>query len=196
MDEAKLESLRQLDWEEIAAKVANYARRLGWNLYGWRDGELLPKGQTMEDVVFEVIAEFWDNPDRFVAHCSLTTQLCGVVRQKLWNLSQSKESKTTTREEVSEAVGGREDAKLPDLDLQARDTFRRALDLLAEHPKVKGKSDHESVVTALACGMMDPDELERATGLSRQRIYQVQRELNDIYPAVKRTIEHDGGGSP
>ena len=194
MDKATLETLRQLDWEEIAAKLANYARRVGRNMYGWYDGQMLPNGKTFEDITFEVIGEFWDNPDRFVAQCSLTTQLCGVVRQKLWNLSQSKESKTTKRETKLEVVGGIDNSASPDEVLQFRDTYERVLDLLAEHPKIKGKSDHESVLVAFACHKLEPDELENETGLSRERIYQVRRELNAIYPDIKRTLEQDEGG--
>lgn len=196
MDEATLDSLRQLDWEEIAAKLANFARRLGRNLYGWQDGEMMPKGLSAEDIAFAVIEEFWENPDRFAAKCSLTTQLCGVVRQKLWNLAQSKESKTTLRDTEFETLGGHDPAMPPDGVLQSIDTFDRALNLLADHPKVRGRSDHESIVTALAYRLFEPEELERETGLPRKRIYQVQRELNEIYPDIKRKLDHDGGGSP
>ena len=192
MDEAKLESLRQLDWEEIAAKLANFTRRVAFSLYGWKDGELLPKGLSPEDVVYEVISEFWKNPARFQASCSLTTQLCGVVKQKLWNISQSKESKTTQRENELEVVAGENRQQGPDRICQIRDSFNGAINRIGNHPKVKGKEDHELVVTALSCGVLDPDEIERETGLSRIRIYQVQRELREIYPDIKRDLEKDG----
>ena len=55
-----------------------------------------------------------------------------------------------------------------------------AIALLAGHPAVKGKADHELVVTALGCGCFDPDELAKETKLPIKRIYQVQRELNEL----------------
>ena len=63
-----------------------------------------------------------------------------------------------------------------------------AVSMLSEHAAVKGKPDHEIVVTALSCGSFGYDELERDTGLSRNRIYQVQRELNDLYPEIKKKL--------
>lgn len=187
MKDDELEQYRQLDWMEIAAKVTNFARRVACGLYGW-DGEVMAKGTSPDELSRDAIMEFWQNPSRFQSTCSLTTFLCGIVRQKLWNLSQSKEAQTTRRETEFEGVGGHDLAMPPDCAAAMKDDFLRAVALLSEHPRVKGKPDHELVVTALGCGVFDGDELERETGLPRARINQIRRELNDIFPDIRKKL--------
>lgn len=194
MEDDELERLRALDWEEIAAKVANFAASWAGNHYGW-NGEALAKGISPEDIACEAIEEFFQNPSRLPRDRTLTTFLCGIVKSKLWNASQWKETRTTTREDDLETMAGFTTHPSPDVTVESSDAFSSAIALLSEHPAVKGKADHELVVTALGCGCFDPDELAKESSLPIKRIYQIQRELNAIYPAIKKQLLTEKGAS-
>ena len=194
MTEDKLEQLRELDWEEIAAKVANFARSEAHIRYGW-NGAAMSKGSSPEDLACDAIAEFWQNPSRFPGTCELTTFLCGIVRQKLWNMSQWVETRTTHRVEELESAGGFASTASPDAAAETKDDFMAAITMLAEHPNLKGKPDHELVLTALSCGSFGYDELAKDTGLPIKRIYQVQRELNATYPDIKTKLHITKGAN-
>ncbi len=187
MTEHKLEQIREMDWEEIAAKVANFARSEAHIRYGW-NGAAMPKGSSPEDLACDAIAEFWQNPSRLPETCELTTFLCGIIRQKLWNMSQWEETRTTQRVDELESVGGFASTASPDTAAETKDDFMAAINMLAEHPNLKGKPDHELVLTALSCGSFSYDELAKDTGLPINRIYQVQRELNATYPDIKTKL--------
>ena len=192
MTEEKMEQFRDLDWEEIAAKVANFARSEARNRYGW-NGAAMVKGSSPEDIACDAIAEFWEDPSRFPGTCELTTFLCGLVRHKLWNMSKWSETQTTRREDDLEAVGGFAQTASPDVAIETKDDFMTAITMLSEHPSAKGKPDHELVLTAMSCGSMGHAELAKDTGLPITRIYQVQRELNAIYPDIKRKLHTTKG---
>lgn len=192
MNDDELEQYRGLDWVEIAAKVANYAQMEARVRYGW-NGSIMAKAKAPDELACEAIAEFWSNPSRFPGTCELTTFLCGIVRSKLWNIAKSEEARTTQRETEFQNIGGYDGATAPDEVAAVKDDFDFAIALLSEHPRVKGKPDHELLVTALGCGAFDPDELEKETGLQRSRIYQVQRELADIYPDIKKQLQSKKG---
>lgn len=187
MTEDELEQLRGLDWDEIAAKVANYARSEARNRYGW-NGVVMAKGTSPEDLACDAIAEFWQNPSRLPGDCVLTTFLCGLVRHKLWNMSQWEETRTTRREEDLESVAGFTTVVSPDAAAETKDDFMAAITMLSEHTELKGKPDHELILTALSCGVFGYGELAKETGLPINRIYQVQRELNAMYPDIKRKL--------
>lgn len=192
MNDDELEQYRQMDWVEIAAKVANFAMKEARVRYGW-NGNIMAKGKAPDELACEAIAEFWQKPSRFPGTCELTTFLCGIVRQKLWNLSQSKEAQTTHRETEFEDVAELDRTVSPDAAFAMRDDFATVISLLSEHPRVKGKPDHELIITALGCGAFDPDELEKETNLQRSRIYQVQRELADIFPDIRKQLQTKKG---
>ena len=194
MNDDELEHLRALDWEEIAMKVANFASSEARNRYGW-NGAAMTKGTSPEDLACDAIAEFWQEPSRYSGKCSLTTFLCGIIRHKLWNVAKWEETRTTSREDNMEAVAGFTANPSPDTAAGTSDAFAVAISLLSDHSTVKGKNDHELVVTALACGCFEPDELAKETGLPIKRIYQVQRELNAIYPAIKKQLFNEKGVS-
>ncbi|NQV29065.1 MAG: sigma-70 family RNA polymerase sigma factor [Rhodopirellula sp.] len=190
MDGEQLESLRSQDWEEIAAKVLSaayvYATRYGWN----RDSSL-PNGKSVEDIVMEAIADIWGSPERINPSVPLTTQLKGIVRSKLWNQSQSTDEKVVRSDTMEETAlaSDPEPAHLVD----QQDEFDRAMQLLAEHPKVKIKPDLELVVLALSCGAVEVREIVDETGLTRERVYQLQRELRVIYPSIAEKLQPGEG---
>lgn len=180
MNEEGLNRLRALDWEEITAKLMLAAITMAVR-YGWMPKSALPVGKSLEDVVAEAIADLWSQPDRLNPAVDVAVQLRGMVRSKLWNLSQCRDEDVRRSDDLSESVmvtaGGPET-------VDTTDEFQQAIELLQASPKVKGNDDLELVVLALSCGAFDVDELVRETGLPRERIYQLQRELRAIYPTI------------
>jgi len=149
--------------------------------YWWTPKSVLPGGKSLEDVVAESIADLWSQPDRLNPAVDVAVQLRGIVRSKLWNLSQCRDEDIIRSEDLSESAtvtaAGTET-------VDTNDEFQRAIELLQASPKVNGKDDLELVVLAMSCGAFDVDELVLETGLSRERIYQLRRELRAIYPTI------------
>jgi hypothetical protein len=180
MNEEGLNRLRALDWEEITAKLMLAAIAMAVR-YGWTPKRTLPGGKSLEDVVAESIADVWSQPNRLNPAVDVAVQLRGIVRSKLWNLSQCRDEDVIRSEELSKSMtvtaSGTET-------VDNNDEFQRAIELLQASPKVMGNDDLELVVIAMSCGAFDLDELVRETELSRERIYQLRRELRAIYPTI------------
>jgi hypothetical protein len=68
------------------------------------------------------------------------------------------------------------------------DLFDRALNLLRDHPKIRGKEDHELVLLAIECGAMKPQQIAEQTGLPVQRVYQITREIELTYPSISEKL--------
>lgn len=190
MDERQLEQFRSLDWDRIAAKVFN-AAIVRAAQYGWSPQSSLPQGKSLEDLVHEAIAEIWDHPERLNPACSISVQLEGIVRSKLWNLSQCVDKKVRRSETLHDEALDPSD-ELAKVD--HRDEFERAMRLLLNHPKVKTNSELELVVMAASYGITDVKEIAAETGLQSTRIYQLTRELRSIYPTIARQLQ-DGKGA-
>jgi hypothetical protein len=147
MDEQQLTSLRSLDWEDIAGKVLVAAIVLA-GPYGWRANSALPNGASLEDVVAEAIQDIWADPSRINPKVSLTVQLKGIVRSKLWNLAKSADERVK-RSEILEDVAPSLDNGKESVD--THDEFSRAIDLLLGHPKVKGHSEWACKYFCVSC---------------------------------------------
>lgn len=141
----------------------------------------LPGGKSLEDVVAEAITDIWNEPDRLNPEVDVLVQLRGIIKSKLWNLSQSHDEDTVRSGDLSEAVAVT--ASGPG-SVDTGDEFQRAIELLQASPKVMGNDDLELVVLAWSCGAFEVDELVRETGLSSERIYQLRRELRALYPTI------------
>jgi len=193
MDQNSLEQLRTLDWEAITVKVLKSAlfRAL---LYGWAANSSLPNGKSVEDVVLEAVSELWADPSRIRKDLAIETQLGGMVRSKLWNLSQSADEdvvRTDAMEEI--AIDNRKN----DSDaVDVKNEFDRAIELLSVHPKVNGKSEHKLVLTAISCGAEDDiDRIVSETEIPRDRVYQIRRELRVLYPAIASQLKNECEGT-
>lgn len=188
MDLKALHDFRSLDWEDIASKVLAAARVFAVR-YGWNSDSVLPKGMSLKDLVLEAIAEIWEQSDRRSPKISVVAQLKGIVRSKLWNLSQCADERV--------ARSGFDDhpdkPSAPEAKTDLRDEFERAIELLMAHPKVSKNPDLEMLVVALSAGITDVPELALECGLPASRIYQLQRELRAIYPSIARQLNVAGG---
>lgn len=180
MNEKELNRLRGLDWEDVSARLMQAATVFAVR-YGWGVASCLPGGKSLEDVVLEAIADIWSDPGRLNPSTDVLVQLRGIVRSKLWNLSQSRDDDVARSDDLSESVpvtaNGSES-------VDTRDEFQRAIELLQASPKVKGNEEMELVVLAMSCGFMDIDELVRETGIPVERMYQLRRELRAIYSTI------------
>ena len=192
MDETRLEQLRTLDWEAITARVLKSAlfRSL---LYGWDVNSSLPNGKSVEDLVLEAVGGLWSDPSRIRDDVAIEKQLDGIVRSKLWNLSQSADE-DVVRSEVIEEVAV--DHRKNDTDeVDVKDEFDRAIELLSVHPKVKGKPEHELVLMAISCGAEDVDQIVSETEIPRERVYQIRRELRALFPAIAKQLTSECEGT-
>ena len=193
MDENRLEQLRTLDWEAITAKVLKSAlfRAL---LYGWDANSSLPNGKSVEDLVLEAISELWADPSRIREDLAIETQLGGMVRSKLWNLSQSADEDVVRTDAMEEIAI---DDRKSDIEaVEIEDEFNRAIELLSVHPKINGKPEHELVLTAISCGAEDDVErIVSETEIPRDRVYQIRRELRALYPAIAIQLRKEREGT-
>jgi hypothetical protein len=181
MDENALRQFRELDWRGIAASLLVSAIKLATR-YGWTPSSALPGGQSLEGLVHETISEIWETPSRLRSDVSIEIQLAQIVRQKLWNLRNRPDSKRVQMDDMSMFPVGD-----PPEDTVAK--CRRSLELLYDSPKLKGKDDHQLVVTAMMDGALSLDDLVEQTGLSRERMYQINRELRQFYPTIAEKLQ-------
>lgn len=191
MDEEALDELRSQDWGAIAAKVLKASLGLAAR-YGWSAASSLPNGKSVEDLVIDAIAEIWANPGRINRDLELTTQLTGIVRSKLSNLWRSRD-KNVARPDAIETVAV-DGSKSGEAEIEDSDECALALELLSQHPKIMGKEDHELVLTAISCGAWEVDEIVKETQLSRDRVYQVRREMRELYPQIAGQLRNEGEG--
>lgn len=192
MHENRLGQLRTLDWGAITAKVLKSAF-FHASRYGWDADSSLPNGKTLEDVVLEAVSDLWSDPARIRDDIGIETQLSGMVRSKLWNLSQSADEDVVRSDAMDEvAVDHREHHTDT---VEVADEFDRAVELLAVHPKVKGKAEHELVLTAISCGAEDVDQVVSETEIPRERVYQIRRELRALYPTVAAQLRDEREGT-
>lgn len=188
MDEQALSRLRDLDWKEISANVLraaiHYAAR-----YGWTVASSLPKGQSLQGLVQQSVAEIWETPDRLNPDVPLHVQLAGIVRSKLSNLAKCKDDDVVRSGNLAHVPADSTDDKLRNEEL-----FKRAMQLLLNSPKVKGHDDKELVVLAMSDGKLNVSEVADATGLEKTRIYQINRELCAIYPSIAEMLQREEDG--
>lgn len=187
MNEQGLNRLRALDWEEVTATLMRAAIAMAVR-YGWTPKSALPGGKSLEDVVVEAIADLWNEPSRLNPAIDVPVQLYGVVRSKLWNLSQRHDEDVKRSDDLCESVAGNSNG--PER-VDTADEFQRAIKLLLASPKVKGNDDLELVVFAMSCGAFEVDELVSETQLPRERIYQLRRELRAIYPTIAGQLRNN-----
>lgn len=174
------------DWDEIGPRVLRASLNLA-RIYGWGEDRSLPKGKSVEGLVQEAISDLFSAPERRNEKVSLTVQLIGIVRSKLSNLARSPDENVERTDCLDDTA--LDDAEDTNEKVARSDLFSRAVELLGEHTRIKGKADHELVVYAMSEGHLDAEEIEQETGLERKRIYQVLREIKDVYPTIRRQLE-------
>jgi hypothetical protein len=191
MDSEQLEFLRKQDWENIAVKLGDWSIWCA-QLFGWPE-KLLPLGKTPEDMAYDVINAFWNEDNTYNPKWALMTQLKRAVRRNYSNLFRLESVKKTSLFDEDDPPDVADESLTPEETASIQNEFDKAIQALLLHPKVQRSDDLQLVVTAYACGFWDEADLARETGLKMERIYQLNRELKDIYPSIKKQLRQDGG---
>ncbi len=190
MDKESLDQFRDQDWNAIFICTFKTARILATR-YGWDENSSLPGGQMLEDLVIGAINELWESPDKVRHDIKITTQLGNIVRRELWNLSQRSDSTDKRCDEVALARADElavADADERDYRTTIDELFEKAISLLRQHPKIKGKDEHELVLMAFEKGVLKPRDVSELTELRIERIYQILREIQSIYPSIAERL--------
>lgn len=190
MDKESLDQLRHQDWDAISLRTYKSTRILAAR-YGWNENTSLPGGQMLEDLVIEAIAELWESPSKVRHDIKITTQLRNIVRRKLSNLSRLSDSGVTRSDEVTLARA--DELALADAEERGYrtiidDLFEKAILFLRQHPKIKGKDEHELVLMAFEEGILKPSDVSELTELPIERTYQILRELQSTYPSIAERL--------
>ena len=191
MDSEQLEFLRKQDWENIALKLVDWSFWCA-QLFGSPE-KLLPLGKTPEDMAYDVIHAFWNEDNTYNPKWALMTQLKRAVRRNYSNLFRLESVKKTSLFDEDDPPDVADESLTPEETASIQNEFEKAIQALLQHPKVQRSDDLQLVVTAFACGFWDEADLARETGLKMERIYQLNRELKDIYPSIKKQLRQDGG---
>lgn len=191
MNEEQLNHLLGADWPATTLSVLKRARSIAY-CYGWNLDSSLPKGKSVEDLVMDAVADLWAEPDRIRTDVPLATQLTNIVRSKLSNLADSPDEDVKRHDGLVQNAADHSQSKAEISEDQ--EELELLIARLAEHQKVKGKNDHELVLTAISCGVIEVEEIMEETGLSRARLYQVRRELRDIYPTIALQFKNEREG--
>lgn len=190
MDKESLARLRDQDWNVIFIRTLKTARILATR-YGWNENSSLPGGQMLEDLVIDAVNELWESPDKVRHDIRIATQLANIVRRKLWNLSQRSESADKRCVEVALTRADElafVNADERDYRTTIDDLFEKAILLLRQHPKIKGKDEHELVLKAFEKGALKPRDVSKLTELPIERTYQIMREIQSIYPSIAERL--------
>lgn len=121
------------------------------------------------------------------------TQLKRAVRRNYSNLFRLESVKKTSLFDEDDPPDAMDETPTPEEAASIQNEFDRAIQALLEHPKVQRSEDLQLVVTAYGCGFWDEADLARETGLKIERIYQLNRELKDIYPSIKKQLRQERG---
>ncbi|EGF25982.1 sigma-70 RNA polymerase sigma factor region 4 domain-containing protein [Rhodopirellula baltica] len=191
MDQDELEHLRQSeDWDRVFAIVLSATLKIARD-WGCSHDTVLPNGQSVEDTIHEAIADLWKKPESIRRDLRITTQLVTKAKQKLWNVLKSKASQGTRSHE--ESVTSYDDEAYAESNRRTREDrlteqADRAISLLRTHPNILGKGEHAAVLSALEDGFLKPREIAEVTSIPVSRIYQIKREIEDLYPDVAKQL--------
>ena len=183
----KVDWLRGLDWEEIGAKLLNYAKSRGSG-YGWELNSMLPKGGSLEDIVHKAIEKaFVDLDETPEDEVELYRVLRNRVSSSLYNHSKYKDEDFERGDEIEEKFLDADSDHETDYD--DIEHFEHVLEHLAEHEKVKGDRELELMVAAFELRAFDTAEIVELTGIKKERVYELRRKFRrDIYPSMAKHL--------
>ena len=183
------DELTSLDWRTVAAELLEWAI-LRAGKYRWSFRTSLPDGSSLEDIVYEVIQEIIEEPERLQGVPPMV-KMRRMIDTKLWNLAKSADDNLQRLESMdAQASFDR------GLDRLIRDDERaRALQLLMDHPKVKESEELQLVVLARYEGHDKAAEIAQSTNLMVKTVYDCNKELSKIYPAIAQALRPERGQS-
>ncbi len=188
---ARLDLLKNQDWETIILNLTAYAvykvQRLSWQT----GKDSLPGGRQAEDLAFDAIEKVykgersWDPTKQPV----LLTYLKSVVDSLVSHLVESTEHKQRQQigDEAENGVFDPPDQQSPMAldELFAADLMGRLWD------KVKGDEDVELVLCCIEDEMSKPQDISAALQIPIERIYKAKKKLGIALRAIQKE-ENDG----
>jgi hypothetical protein len=175
---------------------------LGWTYrvlkisYYYAANPALPRGETPEGIVEKLVQAYLDGTRKINPEVPLELQLRNAVRSRLSALHRCKEAKTTSAAFQEMAANVELEAPSPSQLAEVNDSRDMIFNLLRTHPKVLKSLHLRRVVDAFARGIEDEDELAKATKLPISRIYELRKQLREIYPVIRLKLQREGVLNP
>lgn len=185
-DLQKLKHLREQDWDELGAKLMNFAIRRACR-YGWGLDSMLPNGDSLTGIVHTAIARTFDELDKYDEDKLLLHQLFNRVKQRLHNLAGCSDEKVKRVDDLT-SVDAMDSSDF-ESDYDDSEYFKNLLDKLVEHPKVQNNTELELMAFAMVDGVFEPKPMSEATEIDIKRIYELRRTFqNEIFPQVASAV--------
>ena len=173
--------------DELALKLALHCCIIAAQRYGWNEDKTLPLGKYPDTVVCEVVDDYFEGRRHFNPEYGVETQLKRAVESELWTLHRRKEAHARSFQAGDDDNAPRDfaatDPSPAELAMNKHDT-RKLFELYAAHPRVKGNEELENLLIAIDDGAEDTPSQAKATGYTENRVYELRRELREIFPAV------------
>lgn len=192
MAENQLESLQNDErrWE-VALKLFDFTRNFLRVKRGWQEGMMLPGGQDPEAIVYGLIEKVLVGDRPLNDDEDLMVQLKGMIRSEVSNLFTSSDAKGVAFKPAGDEGPSHEavDRVAADEIVGSMDYCRRIFELLEQHPRVQADGDFGLVVLAYEEGADSPGAVAVKTGVKIERIYEYNRQLRTMYPAIKAKLD-------
>jgi hypothetical protein len=189
MDRDQLEYIKE-HFEELGLDVLTFARRWAFVKYGWETGTRF--GQSIEDVVKGVFDDYLTDTRKLKAGVDIPVQLKSAARSELWTLLKRKGVNAAPLieegDEDNVPTGYVSDAQEPDAQASSADSCQAVWKFLWDHPKVKKNDELASYLMAVEDGAVTPAEIAQLGELPVNRVYEMRRLLNTIYPEILKKL--------
>lgn len=173
---------------EIALLILDYTRRYLAVRHGWHDKSMLPGGQDPEGIVYTLFEKILLGRRPLSGAEDLVVQLKGMIKSEVSNLFSSSDGKCVSFEPAGDEGPNHEPIAPSDDSVQSNDACKRVFDLLEEHPSVKSDEDFGYVILAYQEGASSAKAVSEKTGIKVERVYEYNRKLKKIYPAIKAKL--------
>lgn len=194
MNDGQLEFLKAHQ-QEIGLKLLRFARWLAATKYGWDEqAKTLPLGKDPENIVCEVVDDYLHDIRHFNPKHEFDVQLRRAISSELWALHQRIEAKAVPLQDEDDGHlprGYETDELAPDGVAMVEHDWKALFELFRSHPKVKGDEELEFLLMAIEEGAETAPEMAEQTGMTVERIYELEKKLRKIYPSVRKQF-HKG----
>jgi hypothetical protein len=194
MNEGQLEFLKAHQ-QEIGLKLLRFARWLAATKYGCDEqGKTLPLGKDPANIVCEVVDDYLHDVRHFNPKHEIEVQLRRAISSELWALHQRIEASAIPIQNEDDGRlprGYETDELAPDGVAMVDHDWKVLFELFRSHPKVKGDDELELLLMAIEDGADEAPEMAQQTGMTVERIYEIEKKLRIIYPSIMKQF-HKG----
>lgn len=182
------------DWKSVGTRLLLFARYWAKAHYGWYEGKLMAGAYSPEDVACEVYVAYRQETRGFNDKDPMWIQLKRSVKSVLWNIHTLKENKITSAEEPEFFDPISDENPSPEAELHTAEFYEEFFCLMYADPRVKKNGDLKKTILALEGGACEISELERETGLSKTRVYEMRRVVKAVAETALNKMNHEGVG--